>query len=66
MVTILFGSQTNEDVRDAMVDKINYFVEKLCTSAAPGQYLVDMFPVLDYLPRALAPWKREAQATQRR
>lgn len=30
-------------------------------TAKPGAYLVDAFPALNYLPRALAPWKDKAE-----
>jgi hypothetical protein len=34
--------------------------------AVPGRYIVDSFPILNYLPSFLAPWKVEGDAVYRR
>ena len=34
--------------------------EKMTKTAIAGRYLVDSIPILNYLPRFLAPWKDEA------
>ena len=35
-------------------------LEDLTSAAVPGRHLVDSLPWLNYLPSALAPWKKEA------
>jgi len=40
-----------------MMDEFN---RKIAKAITPGSYLVDIFPILDILPKSLAPWKREA------
>ncbi|KAJ4499312.1 cytochrome P450 [Lentinula lateritia] len=38
---------------------------RFTSSVYPGSYLVDAFPILDYLPKFLAKWKREAVRDRR-
>ncbi|MCJ1409174.1 hypothetical protein MMC19_003252 [Ptychographa xylographoides] len=37
------------------------FMQYAAELNVPGAYLVESFPILKYMPRALAPWKREMQ-----
>ncbi|KAI1781397.1 putative cytochrome P450 [Hypoxylon cercidicola] len=50
----------DQPLRDAHVTQDNF-----SRMAKTGAYLVDLFPVLNYLPRALAPWKAEGDALYR-
>lgn len=58
---LLYGyrlkSGDDQALRDAHVVQDNF-----SRAAKTGAYLVDLFPVLNHLPRALAPWKAEADA----
>ncbi|KAL2062551.1 hypothetical protein VTL71DRAFT_6817 [Oculimacula yallundae] len=47
---------------DAYIKRALQVVHTVERVASPGTYLVDTFPVLLYLPRWLAPFKREADA----
>jgi len=41
--------------------KTNDFVNRVSSASYPGAYLVDLFPLLDYVPAWAARWKRDAQ-----
>ena len=36
-------------------------MHRILLATLPGAYLVEIFPVMQYLPAFLAPWKREGQ-----
>lgn len=38
----------------------------ICEATLPGAHLVDVFPLLDYLPQFLKPWERAARERFRR
>ena len=40
---------------------INDLNERITRSAYPGAHLVEFFPVLQYVPRRFAKWRREAE-----
>ena len=44
---------------DALVGRINDLVHRVVHAALPGAALVDIFPVMKYLPTWMAKWKRE-------
>ncbi|KAH6718400.1 cytochrome P450 [Leptodontidium sp. MPI-SDFR-AT-0119] len=54
-------STKDPDVRRAL--QVVHTVERV---ASPGAYLVDSFPLLNYLPKWLAPFKREAEMLHQR
>ncbi|THH22507.1 hypothetical protein EUX98_g8187 [Antrodiella citrinella] len=43
---------------DIIVTRINDFMHRVEQSARPGEYIVDIFPILNYLPESLAPFKK--------
>ena len=43
-----------------MIVKIREFMARFTDAAMPGNFLVDLFPIMNYLPSWMAPWKREA------
>ncbi|KAK5043488.1 hypothetical protein LTR84_011957 [Exophiala bonariae] len=57
---LAFGKRIDEKNEPILrrIVKVNHTLEKV---ASPGSYLVDTFPSLMYLPRFLAPWKRELE-----
>ena len=44
---------------DALVTRINDLMHRLVHAALPGAYLVEIFPVMRFLPTWMAKWKRE-------
>ncbi|KAJ4467123.1 cytochrome P450 [Lentinula edodes] len=53
-----FGSSPLDPLQ-ALTDTVHTFTNAL----APGAHLVDFLPILDYLPTAMAKWKRNAKRT---
>ena len=43
-----------------MIDQIRELGEAFAKAAVPGAYLVELIPVMRYLPQWLASWKRQA------
>ncbi|KAJ7482249.1 cytochrome P450 [Mycena galericulata] len=43
---------------DPLVQRVEDYVDRLLKAALPGNYLVDIIPVMKHLPLWLAPWKR--------
>jgi hypothetical protein len=39
---------------------------RITVACMPGSFLVDVFPVMKYLPEAIAPWKKEGMEWHRR
>jgi len=44
---------------DPLVNRINDLMHRLVRAALPGAFLVEIFPVMKYLPSWMAKWKRE-------
>ena len=40
------------------IQEIDDLMTRLTEKMTPGKWMVDIFPILNYLPRCLAPWKR--------
>ena len=59
IMQIAFNKRANRNTDPAVVD-MRALLEELTSAAVPGRYLVDSLPWLNYLPSALAPWKKEA------
>ena len=47
---------------DPIVVKVENYVERMLKAALPGNYMVDFFPAMMYIPTWLAKWKREGYA----
>ncbi|KAH8913348.1 cytochrome P450, partial [Atractiella rhizophila] len=45
---------------DRAITEMRRVNDLMARTAVPGAYLVDSFPLINYLPKFLAPWKREA------
>ncbi|TCD61911.1 hypothetical protein EIP91_007725 [Steccherinum ochraceum] len=57
-LSLCYAGPAIKDHKDSVVNSIDNFMHRLEQSARPGEYMVEIFPWLNYLPRALAPWKR--------
>jgi hypothetical protein len=49
------------DRKSPLVERIHNHGVQLTNAALPGAFLVDLIPVLKYLPSWIAPWKRRGQ-----
>lgn len=47
---------------DPLVHKVEQYVDRMLKAALPGNYLVDLFPWMMYIPKWMASWKREGYA----
>ena len=47
---------------DAVITAIREYTDRLAHAATPGAHIVEIFPLLRYLPAFIAKWKRDAQA----
>ncbi|KAK7683862.1 hypothetical protein QCA50_013240 [Cerrena zonata] len=47
---------------DPIVVKVENYVERMLKAALPGNYMVDFFPAMMYIPTWMAKWKREGYA----
>ena len=61
ILSILYDLPTVSSVDDFTVTNINSFVQRLADYGNPGNYLVEFFPWMLYIPSSLAKWKREAK-----
>ena len=61
ILSILYDLPTVSSADDSTVTTINKFVEQMVDYANPGNYLVEFFPWMLYIPSSLAKWKREAK-----
>ena len=57
-IRVVYGSSMDQPSRDAMVAYSTDFAHRLALVTVPGAYLVEVFPIMAYLPEWLAPWKR--------
>lgn len=57
--TLSYGERLNDDGKD--LASITTLVDNFVRGTYPGVHLVDTFPILDYLPGFLAPWRAEAR-----
>lgn len=47
---------------DALVERIYDLAHRMAYAAIPGNFLVEIFPIMLYLPDWMAKWKREGRA----
>ncbi|KAJ7734759.1 cytochrome P450 [Mycena maculata] len=57
--TLSYGERLDDDGKDLAA--VTTVLEGFIRDTYPGAHLVDTFPLLDYLPGFLAPWRAEAQ-----
>lgn len=59
MKCAVYGTPPIESKDDPLVARIMEHMDRLVKSTLPGSFLVDIFPIMMYIPSWLAPWKRE-------
>ncbi|KAI0922932.1 hypothetical protein AcW1_002551 [Taiwanofungus camphoratus] len=59
LLTLVYGKKLGEDGND--LRKLLHIIETFIRDVHPRSHIVDMLPVLDRMPDALAPWRSEAQ-----
>ena len=62
ILSIVYGTEPLKSREDPIVLRINHFMERMLKAALPGNYMVDMFPILNKLPPWLAKFKRDGMA----
>ncbi|KAF8904842.1 cytochrome P450 [Mucidula mucida] len=61
IMAVVYDAPIIEDCHNPSIGVVNTFVERLARSAFPGEYLVEFFPWMRYLPNSIAMWKRDAE-----
>ena len=61
ILSIIYDIPTVSSADDPTVINLNEFAELVPEYANPGNYLVEFFPWMLYIPSSLAKWKREAR-----
>ena len=61
MLSVVYGHPTVTSVDDPTVAKINGFADVGSEYAYPGNYLVEFFTWMRYIPSSIAKWKRVAE-----
>ncbi|KAK7676144.1 hypothetical protein QCA50_020895 [Cerrena zonata] len=62
VLSVSYALPSIESEDDPLVSYIDDFMHRLERAARPGEFLVEIFPILNYLPPFLAKWKRDGQA----
>lgn len=42
-----------------VIERIHAHTARIASAVVPGRYLVDILPIMKYLPTSIAKWKRE-------
>ena len=61
VLSIVYDLPTAYSPDDPIIAKVNKFVGKLAHYAGPGNYSVEFFTWMRYLPSSIAKWKKEAE-----
>ncbi|KAI0292197.1 cytochrome P450 [Multifurca ochricompacta] len=61
IMSILYNYPTLETEYDKTLKEIHSFIERMSRAAAPGEYLVELFPWMMYIPERFAKWKYEGR-----
>lgn len=61
MFNIVYDGEPLSSTEDPTVSRINALTQRAFLAALPGQYLVDLFPWMKYLPDWTAKWKRDGK-----
>ncbi|KAJ7611372.1 cytochrome P450 [Mycena polygramma] len=59
--SVIYDKPPIRDSQDPAIDAVNDFITRIARAAFPGSHLVDFFTWMNYLPKSLAPWKRDAE-----
>ena len=66
MLSITYDHPAISSIDDPTVQEINTFSEINVDYAFPGNYLVEFFPWMLYIPSSIAKWKRVAKERQKK
>jgi len=66
MLSFGYDHPTISSTDHPTVREINTFAEIGAEYALPGNYLVDFFPWMKYIPSSIAKWKRVAEERQKK
>jgi hypothetical protein len=61
ILSITYDTPTVSSANDPTVTNINSFMDLAVKYASPGNFLVEFFPWMVYIPSSLAKWKRQAK-----
>ena len=61
MLSIVYDLPTAYSANDPIITNVNNFVERLAHYAGPGNYAVEFFTWMRYLPSSIAKWKKDAE-----
>ena len=60
-LSVVYDLPTVSSPDDPTVAKVNVFMERISHYAVPGNYLVEFFTWMKYIPSSIAKWKKEAE-----
>ena len=60
-MTLTYGKQTPTSYSDPEVREVTMFLERLGKALIPGAYLVDLFPIMRYIPGYLSDLRKNHQ-----
>ena len=60
-LSVVYDLPTVSSPHDPTVTKVNTFMERISHYAVPGNYLVEYFTWMKYIPSSIAKWKKEAE-----
>jgi len=61
VLSVVYDHPTVSSPNDPIVTRVNEFIETASHYALPGNYLVEFFTWMRYIPSSIAKWKREAE-----
>jgi len=61
ILSVVYDLPTVRSPDDPTVIKVNQFLERYLHYAIPGNYYVEFFTWMKYLPSSIAKWKKEAE-----
>jgi len=61
VLSIVYDHPTVSSSDDPIVTKVNAFIATASHYALPGNYLVEFFTWMKYIPSSIAEWKQEAE-----
>ena len=66
MLSVIYDRPTIQSIDDPTVQEIDAFSRIAVEYSLPGNYLVEFFPWMLYIPSSIAKWKRMAQERQKK
>ena len=66
MLSVTYDQPTISSTANPTVREVNTFAEIAVEYALPGNYLVEYFPWMLFIPSSIAKWKRVAEERQKK